>query len=263
MKKLYKILMSAMLLVVLTSSVAFATQVKTVVNKSIVSGDYSVTTNSTGHMITNIPSNWSITGGTFVDNSATTSTGGTCNWSIGFWDGTVKNQTFKMNDKDYSIGSALPNLKYIDIAVGGYWTTITFTGTRPVTSWKIDTTVTLTNAKPSVKINGAAVTKAGSYTESLKSYSGGDSIVNWTVKSNVTAVENVNVNTLKVYPNPVINELRVSNITGENIVTLFDMSGKIVLKSVISNDAAVDVSVLKEGMYIVKVGSYTTKILKR
>ncbi|WDT68505.1 leucine-rich repeat domain-containing protein [Cloacibacterium sp. TD35] len=69
-------------------------------------------------------------------------------------------------------------------------------------------------------------------------------------------------NLLKVYPNPAKDYVVISNISkGENI-SVYDLSGKILFQTKsIGNSVNINTSAYKNGIYLVKVGENTTKIM--
>lgn len=263
MKKISLLLASFMLIVSMAGNLQ-ASVVKTTKNVSITASDYTMAINTTTNEWESsvIPETWSVSSVVLTDNTDRTDKGHAFSIYLKRYNQSDYISEFRdLFDVDETLsGNAYKNFKSIRITNAKAWSAVTIKGTRPQVSYTIDTTVTLSGSQ-SVKINGKAVTTAGTYKESLKTYTGGDSIVNWTVKKNTTAVGDVEVNTVKVYPNPVVNELRISEYTG--VVTLFDMSGKVVLKSVVGNDEAIDVSGLKNGIYIVKGSNFTQKVFKR
>ena len=69
-------------------------------------------------------------------------------------------------------------------------------------------------------------------------------------------------NLLKVYPNPAKDHVVISNISkGENI-SVYDLSGKILFQTKSpGNSLNINTSSYKNGIYFVKVGENTTKII--
>lgn len=80
-------------------------------------------------------------------------------------------------------------------------------------------------------------------------------------------IEEVASANITVYPNPVADNLNVSNAAG-GIVTITDANGKVInTVQAVSNNEAVDVSALAPGIYLVSVqtenGTVTKKIIKK
>jgi hypothetical protein len=78
------------------------------------------------------------------------------------------------------------------------------------------------------------------------------------------AIEDILVNSLQIFPNPVkdvlIIEFEDINLVGE-VVIIFDLFGKEMLNEVLSNDN-INVSQLPSGVYILKINNYTVKFVK-
>jgi PKD repeat protein len=85
------------------------------------------------------------------------------------------------------------------------------------------------------------------------------------VTNEVSSVNKVeNFENVKIYPNPTANQLTVDNgqlIIGK--IQILDITGKLI-KTVIANEAkqSIDIRGLEKGIYFVKVGSQTKKIIK-
>ena len=76
-------------------------------------------------------------------------------------------------------------------------------------------------------------------------------------KTSATLFEMVNY---KVYPNPASNYIVISNAKNHNLV-ISTISGKIIKEAAISsNDEAIDISNLQQGVYIVKINQHNTKL---
>ncbi len=83
--------------------------------------------------------------------------------------------------------------------------------------------------------------------------------------SNVTSTKELNNEKLIIFPNPASDEIIVSSITnliiGKNL-KLHDLSGKLVLiEEINSNQQHIDVSQLKNGVYLLTIGTETHRIL--
>jgi len=84
--------------------------------------------------------------------------------------------------------------------------------------------------------------------------------------SPVSAVSNAVENTINIYPNPVNDEFRITNITGLSKMSIFDLNGQILLSQMVYNKEAVSISSFSKGLYIVRIVSdnhlFQTKIVK-
>ena len=72
-----------------------------------------------------------------------------------------------------------------------------------------------------------------------------------------TSVSNITKQGFSVYPNPAKSVITVNGNNG-NEINIFDLAGKLVLKS---NVSKIDISTIQSGIYVVKSGSYTQKLL--
>jgi len=83
-----------------------------------------------------------------------------------------------------------------------------------------------------------------------------------------TAVDQIEATNIKIYPNPVKNELIIEkdNLNAENeIVQIIDYSGRIIINSQFapfSSQLRIKVSHLSSGTYIVKISNYRSKFIK-
>ena len=81
--------------------------------------------------------------------------------------------------------------------------------------------------------------------------------------TNGAGIEDVFANNrLQIYPNPVSESFRISGITEPIVVTLLDISGKIVLQQTVMPNEIVHVAHLPKGVYFVRVADRTMKIIR-
>lgn len=73
-----------------------------------------------------------------------------------------------------------------------------------------------------------------------------------------TAIEGFENNVLSYYPNPVVDVLTIAGIT--DLLIIYDMNGKEVQRS---KGSTVDVSQLKNGMYLIKSGDLQSTFIKK
>jgi hypothetical protein len=76
------------------------------------------------------------------------------------------------------------------------------------------------------------------------------------------------INSIKLYPNPVENELCISNFESQDVneVQIFDIYGKEISNIPIikaSNEITINASHLLSGIYFVKMGKQTGKFIKK
>lgn len=81
----------------------------------------------------------------------------------------------------------------------------------------------------------------------------------FTIIDNTEEIDNQQ---LTIYPNPVKNILNIKNITDNQLVTIYSISGAVMMRTIVSGEAAIDISELHSGMYVVKVGDYVSKFIK-
>lgn len=92
--------------------------------------------------------------------------------------------------------------------------------------------------------------------------SGGNVLsVEWLAGATVASLEENTPNASSVYPNPASNEVNV-NLDGPTNATfvMYDLNGKEVMSTVVSNTSAVNVSGINEGLYVYKVISNNTEL---
>ena len=72
---------------------------------------------------------------------------------------------------------------------------------------------------------------------------------------------------IRIYPNPVIDVLRISGINGSATLKLIDVNGRVLFNRQVTNDEPVSVNSLPQGFYILKLstteGTVERKIIKR
>lgn len=83
---------------------------------------------------------------------------------------------------------------------------------------------------------------------------------NCTDTSNCLLVSNIGIaesylKTIKLFPNPAVQELTVSGISKTTVLTFYDLNMKAVLSKVISSDVKINISDLESGIYIVRMKS--------
>lgn len=90
----------------------------------------------------------------------------------------------------------------------------------------------------------------------------------YTVNVGNLAVSDLNKTKIQVYPNPVADILKVTTATNAKSITIYDISGKLVLSQLAkTSNNEVNMSQLKSGTYLVTVetetGKETTKVIKK
>ena len=106
---------------------------------------------------------------------------------------------------------------------------------------------------------------AGSYTITKNDTS---NLFYISVKSNTTSsIENIQDANIRIYPNPVVNQLHVQANSPVKQLSLINLTGTIVMQAEGNNVEFIDVSQLKNGTYLLTVqttkGVYNQKIIKK
>lgn len=65
-----------------------------------------------------------------------------------------------------------------------------------------------------------------------------------------------------IYPNPAKDVLRINNISDNQEVIIYSINGAVVKRDIVSEDAAINVSDLRAGLYIIGVGNEFSKFIK-
>lgn len=75
-------------------------------------------------------------------------------------------------------------------------------------------------------------------------------------------VEEIENQQLSFYPNPVNNVLNIKNIADNQTITVYSISGQVMMRLVASGEATVDVSMLQDGIYLIRAGNMVSKFVK-
>jgi len=79
-----------------------------------------------------------------------------------------------------------------------------------------------------------------------------------------TSISETGENTLQVYPNPVFNELTISNISSKSTLSIFDINGKMLQTKVATTTSEkIDVSNLHDGIYFVRIANDKTVVTRK
>jgi hypothetical protein len=81
---------------------------------------------------------------------------------------------------------------------------------------------------------------------------------------NTAGIDNPTISPLVFFPNPVSNELNISNIHDKTIISIYDLTGKLLLSRKSGFDLeTIDVRFLNNGIYLIRVnGKNTLSTLK-
>lgn len=75
-------------------------------------------------------------------------------------------------------------------------------------------------------------------------------------------LEQLNEKNIEIYPNPTKDKIYIKGVNDETIVNLYDIQSKLINSYVVKNQIEIDISQLDNGVYILKVGALTKRILK-
>jgi hypothetical protein len=82
----------------------------------------------------------------------------------------------------------------------------------------------------------------------------------------ISGIDGTQATAFALYPNPVRDELFISGVSGDEIVVITDLSGRTVgVKNILplqTGEISINVSALAKGVYLVRIGDYTGKIVK-
>ncbi|QNS41820.1 T9SS type A sorting domain-containing protein [Chryseobacterium manosquense] len=84
-----------------------------------------------------------------------------------------------------------------------------------------------------------------------------------TKDTSILAVDDSSKDAVKIYPNPVKNQLSVSGISKDQNFEIFSIDGKLIKKGSISSGKSVDVTSLSKGVYIFKIDIQNLKFVKQ
>jgi len=100
----------------------------------------------------------------------------------------------------------------------------------------------------------------------LTTYMPGDEsmVIDNTALKNISAVIKPEAQSLKLYPNPSSNNIRIENIQSQSAYQIFDMTGKTISKGDVSiENPLVDISDLSNGTYLLQIANKKGVISKQ
>ena len=80
--------------------------------------------------------------------------------------------------------------------------------------------------------------------------------------SEIQSVNETDNQQFAIYPNPAKDVLRINNISDNQEVIIYSINGAVVKRDIVSEDAAINVSDLRAGLYIIGVGNEFSKFIK-
>lgn len=134
---------------------------------------------------------------------------------------------------------------------------------------------TLAITSTTTPLHGANTNTSTSVTYTPTTNYVGNDIFNYTISDGSTGIatafvvinvlDNVGIEDLTstnihVYPNPATNNITIDGIEANTKYTLSDLSGKIILKGLVNNQANIDVTSLSNGTYLLNINGISKKI---
>lgn len=74
---------------------------------------------------------------------------------------------------------------------------------------------------------------------------------------------NADSHKIQLYPNPSADFIRLSNFKANEVCSIYDLQGKLVLKQVYDQNKGVDITALSDGLYILKTAQHAYKFVKK
>lgn len=144
-------------------------------------------------------------------------------------------------------------------------------------TWTATTTATWLSVSPSSKLGNQTITitaqgnRASVQRSAIITIAGeGTEPVTITVTQAAgkgTGVDDLDQNTISMYPNPTRNGFKVSGVKGNSVLSISDVNGRRMLSQVVSDNEFVNTSNLRNGMYVVQITSngivYNQKLIIR
>ncbi|MBO6057423.1 MAG: T9SS type A sorting domain-containing protein [Bacteroidales bacterium] len=76
------------------------------------------------------------------------------------------------------------------------------------------------------------------------------------------STEEVENQQLAIYPNPAKDVLNIKNLADNQEVTIYSINGSVIMKTIASGNAEINISELRPGMYVVSAGNLVSKFIK-
>jgi uncharacterized protein YjdB len=124
--------------------------------------------------------------------------------------------------------------------------------TNPAYTWSISDTATAiisVQGKVTARKNGTVTVTA---TAVDASGTKGTKEIKITHQSPTAAIEN-SASLLAVFPNPASDYIQLKNMNSNSVVSVFNMTGQLVISKNVNVDSKIDISSLKNGIYTVRI----------
>lgn len=76
------------------------------------------------------------------------------------------------------------------------------------------------------------------------------------------STEEVENQQLAIYPNPAKDVLNIKNLADNQEITIYSINGSVIMKTIASGNAEINISELRPGMYVVSAGNLVSKFIK-
>ena len=76
------------------------------------------------------------------------------------------------------------------------------------------------------------------------------------------STEEIENQQLALYPNPAKDVLNIKNLADNQEVTIYSINGSVIMKTIASGDAEINISELRPGMYVICAGNLVSKFIK-
>ena len=109
----------------------------------------------------------------------------------------------------------------------------------------------------SIPASGVMINSSNVTTADIQSDNGVVHVIDAVLNSSPNTVKEIDANTFKIYPNPATDIIKIESQVRnafEN-VSIYDINGRNVLQTIVSNDNFIDVSELERGSYILELTS--------
>ena len=107
--------------------------------------------------------------------------------------------------------------------------------------------------------SGAVYNTTGIYTDTIPNAVGCDSIITIDLTVGYTGIDNQNIGSYNIYPNPVVDLVNIefSKLTTDLIISVMDLTGKVIIANIPVNqtNVQVDVSHFKSGIYFINISN--------
>lgn len=90
-----------------------------------------------------------------------------------------------------------------------------------------------------------------------------DQITYYFSKSPILGLDDIEINSFKVYPNPALDVIRIENAKPNSTYQIYSVNGEIVLSGQLNLQGIIDLKMLPSGNYFLQMDKQTTKFIKK